>query len=63
VIKSQYEEINYRCDYWVYRILFSKKTVAEGSDSSSVANFLLSDNSSWITGQILGVDGGRSSLT
>tara|TARA_B110000914_G_C15279314_1_gene361312 strand:+ start:457 stop:582 length:126 start_codon:yes stop_codon:yes gene_type:complete len=29
----------------------------------SVANFLLSDNSSWITGQILGVDGGRSSLT
>jgi enoyl-[acyl-carrier-protein] reductase (NADH) len=41
----------------------AKKTVAEGSDSSSVANFLLSDNSSWITGQILGVDGGRSSLT
>ena len=39
------------------------KRVGEGSDSSSVANFLLSDNSSWITGQILGVDGGRSSLT
>ena len=39
------------------------KRVGEGSDSASVANFLLSDNSSWITGQILGVDGGRSSLT
>ena len=39
------------------------KRVGEGSDSASVANFLLSDSSSWITGQILGVDGGRSSLT
>ncbi len=39
------------------------KRLGEGSDSSSVANFLLSNNSSWITGQILGVDGGRSSLT
>ena len=39
------------------------KRVGEGSDSASVANFLLSDNSLWITGQILGVDGGRSSLT
>ena len=39
------------------------KRLGEGSDSSSVANFLLSDNSSWITGQIFGVDGGRSSVT
>ncbi len=39
------------------------KRIGEGSDSSSVANFLLSENSSWITGQIFGVDGGRSSLT
>jgi len=39
------------------------KRIGEGSDSSSVANFLLSANSSWITGQIFGVDGGRSSLT
>jgi len=39
------------------------KRLGEGSDSSSVANFLLGNNSSWITGQIFGVDGGRSSLT
>jgi len=39
------------------------KRLGEGSDSSAVAQFLLSENSSWITGQIFGVDGGRSSLT
>ena len=39
------------------------KRLGEGKDSSSVAHFLLSENSSWITGQIFGVDGGRSSLT
>ena len=38
------------------------KRVGEGSDSSSVAKFLLSEESSWITGQILGVDGGRSTV-
>ena len=38
------------------------KRLGEGSDSASVAKFLLTDDSSWITGQILGVDGGRSSV-
>ena len=38
------------------------KRVGEGKDSSSVAKFLLSEESSWITGQIFGVDGGRSTV-
>jgi len=38
------------------------KRIGEPSDSANLANFLLSKSSSWITGQIIGVDGGRSSL-
>ena len=38
------------------------KRLGEGADSSSLARFLLSEESSWITGQIFGVDGGRSSV-
>ena len=38
------------------------KRRGEGGDSASVAKFLLIDESSWITGQVLGVDGGRSSV-
>ena len=38
------------------------KRIGQGSDSASLAKFLLSDESSWITGQIIGVDGGRSSI-
>ena len=38
------------------------KRVGEGRDSSSVAKFLLSEESSWVTGQIFGVDGGRSTV-
>jgi NAD(P)-dependent dehydrogenase (short-subunit alcohol dehydrogenase family) len=38
------------------------KRIGETSDIASAAEFLLSDNSSWITGQILHVDGGMSSL-
>ena len=38
------------------------KRLGEGNDSASLAKFLLSDESSWITGQIIGVDGGRSKL-
>ncbi|MDC0492603.1 SDR family oxidoreductase [Candidatus Pseudothioglobus singularis] len=39
------------------------KRVGEGKDSASIAKFLLSDESSWVTGQIIGVDGGRSRLS
>tara|TARA_B100001250_G_scaffold301335_1_gene263039 strand:- start:253 stop:969 length:717 start_codon:yes stop_codon:yes gene_type:complete len=38
------------------------KRLGEGIDSASLAKFLLSDESSWITGQIIGVDGGRSTV-
>ena len=38
------------------------KRIGDGSDSSSMAKFLLSEESSWITGQVIGVDGGRSSV-
>ena len=38
------------------------KRIGEGSDTASVAKFLLTKESSWITGHIVGVDGGRSSV-
>jgi len=38
------------------------KRVGEATDLAKVTAFLLSDDSSWITGQVLGVDGGMSSL-
>ena len=38
------------------------KRIGDGEDFSSLASFLLSKESSWITGQIFGVDGGRSSV-
>ncbi|WP_299208326.1 SDR family oxidoreductase [uncultured Dokdonia sp.] len=38
------------------------KRVGTVEDISNVASFLLSDESSWITGQVLGVDGGMSTL-
>ncbi len=38
------------------------RRVGEGVDSAALAKFLLSDKSSWITGQIIGVDGGRSNV-
>ena len=39
------------------------KRLGMGNDSAGLAKFLLSDESPWITGQIIGVDGGRSSLS
>jgi len=38
------------------------KRVGEASDIAAIALFLLSDNSTWMTGQVVGVDGGMSSL-
>jgi len=38
------------------------KRVGEGKDIAALAKFLLSEESSWITGQIIGVDGGRSNI-
>jgi NAD(P)-dependent dehydrogenase (short-subunit alcohol dehydrogenase family) len=36
--------------------------LGEADDIAALAAFLLSDESSWMTGQIIGVDGGRSTL-
>ena len=38
------------------------KRLGEGQDSAALARFLLSNESSWITGQVIGVDGGRSNI-
>lgn len=38
------------------------KKIGESEDISSLIHFLLSDNSKWITGQNISVDGGMSSL-
>ena len=38
------------------------KRLGEGLDSAALAKFLLSNDSSWITGQIIGVDGWRSNV-
>ena len=38
------------------------KRIGIPTDLSNMAQFLLSDKSSWITGQIMAVDGGKSSL-
>tara|TARA_B100001057_G_scaffold67536_1_gene61257 strand:- start:176 stop:886 length:711 start_codon:yes stop_codon:yes gene_type:complete len=39
------------------------KRLGEGKDSAALAKFLLTEDSSWITGQIIAVDGGRSKLS
>ena len=38
------------------------KRVGNSEDIANSAVFLLSDKSTWITGQIIGVDGGLSTL-
>jgi len=39
------------------------KRLGEGRDSASLAKFLITEDSSWVTGQIIAVDGGRSKLS
>ena len=39
------------------------KRIGEGKDGAALAKFLLTDESSWVTGQVIGVDGGRSKLS
>ena len=39
------------------------KRLGEGKDSASLAKFLITDDSSWVTGQIIAGDGGRSKLS
>ena len=39
------------------------KRLGEGKDSAALAKFLITGESSWITGQIIAVDGGRSKLS
>jgi NAD(P)-dependent dehydrogenase (short-subunit alcohol dehydrogenase family) len=42
--------------------MHAMQRLGEADDSAALAAFLLSDDASWITGQIIGVDGGRSML-
>jgi len=39
------------------------KRLGEGKDSATLAKFLITEDSSWVTGQIIAVDGGRSKLS
>tara|TARA_Y100000590_G_C15703785_1_gene1007791 strand:- start:1827 stop:2537 length:711 start_codon:yes stop_codon:yes gene_type:complete len=39
------------------------KRLGEGKDGAALAKYLLTDESSWVTGQIIAVDGGRSKLS
>tara|TARA_B100001029_G_C15053701_1_gene452710 strand:+ start:74 stop:784 length:711 start_codon:yes stop_codon:yes gene_type:complete len=39
------------------------KRLGEGKDGAALAKFLLTEESSWVTGQIINVDGGRSKIS
>ncbi len=39
------------------------RRLGEGKDGAALAKFLLTEESSWVTGQIIAVDGGRSKLS
>jgi enoyl-[acyl-carrier-protein] reductase (NADH) len=36
--------------------------IGSGSDFGEIGSYLLSENNQWITGQILHIDGGRSTI-
>ena len=38
------------------------KRIGQAEDIANIAKFLLNDDSNWITGQVIGVDGGMSTL-
>ncbi len=42
--------------------MHAMQRLGTADDIAAAASFLLSDDASWITGQIIGVDGGRSTL-
>ena len=39
------------------------KRLGEGKDSAALAKFLITEESSWVTGQVIAVDGGRSNFS
>ena len=39
------------------------KRIGEGKDGAALAKFLLTEERSWVTGQVIAVDGGRSKLS
>ena len=39
------------------------KRLGEGKDSAALAKFFITEDSSWVTGQVIAVDGGRSKLS
>ena len=39
------------------------KRIGEGKDGAALAKFLLTEESSWVTGQVIAVEGGRSKLS
>ena len=39
------------------------KRIGEGKDGAALAKILLTEESSWVTGQVIAVDGGRSKLS
>ncbi len=42
--------------------MHAMQRLGEAEDAAALAAFLLSDDASWMTGQIIGVDGGRATL-